>query len=174
MIRAAGAAPSDHQYVTSIDVLVGMGWLTTSQVDQWRLGRVDYLERVVNANLSKVSTAMDAFRRWARSEGLHPSETGYVARTRDHRRLQFSKSGNPRIEAADPTHWVSPTLSEAKRARLAEKQSRAPDLVVISPLKEWICGECGGKLAVSCSWRETARCALTVQTSATWSFPALW
>ena len=54
VIRAAGAALTDHQYVTSIDVLVGMGWLTTSQVDQWRQGRVDCLEHVVNANLSKV------------------------------------------------------------------------------------------------------------------------
>ncbi len=144
VIIAARAALTDHQHVTTIDVLVGMGWLTTSQVDQWRQGRVDYLERVVNANLSKISAAMDALRRWARSEGLQPSETSYVARTRDHRRLQFSKSGNPRIEAAYRTHWVSPTLSEAKRARLAEKQSQAPDLVVISPLKEWICGECGG------------------------------
>ncbi len=144
VIIAARAALTDHQYVTTIDVLVGMGWLTTSQVDQWRQGRVDYLERVVNANLSKISAAMDALRRWARSEGLQPSETGYVARTRDHRRLQFSKSGNPRIEAAYRTHWVSPMLSEAKRTRLAEKQSRPPDLLVISPLKEWICGECGG------------------------------
>jgi hypothetical protein len=144
VIKAAGAALADHQYVTAIDVLVGMGWLTTSQVDQWRQGRVDYLERLVNANLSKISTVMDIFRRWARSKGLQPSETGYVARTRDHRRLQFSKSGNPRIETPYRTHWVSPKLSEAKRARLAEKRSRAPDLVVISPLKDWICGECGG------------------------------
>jgi hypothetical protein len=142
--KAAGAALADHQYVSAIDVLAGMGWLTSSQVDQWRQGRVDYLERLVNANLSKISSAMDIFRRWSRSEGLQPSETGYVARTRDHRRLRFSKSGNPRIEAAYRTHWVSPKLSETKRARLAEKQSRAPDLVVISPLKEWICGECGG------------------------------
>jgi hypothetical protein len=144
VIKTAGAALADHQYVTAIDVLVGMGWLTTSQVDQWRQGRVDCLERLVNANLSKISTVMDIFRRWARSKGLQPSETGYVARTRDHHRLQFSKSGNPRIETAYRTHWVSPKLSEAKRARLAEKRSRAPDLVVISPLKEWICGECGG------------------------------
>jgi len=144
VIRAAGAALTDHQYVTSIDVLVGMGWLTTSQVDQWSQGRVDCLERVVNANLSKVSTAMGVFRRWSQSEGLQPSETGYVARTTDHRRLQFSKSGNPRIEAAYRTHWVSPMLSEAKRTRLADKESRPPDLLVISPLKEWICGECGG------------------------------
>jgi hypothetical protein len=35
-------------------------------------------------------------------------------------------------------------LSEAKRQRLDEKQSRAPELVVVSALKEWSCSECGG------------------------------
>jgi len=45
--------------------------------------------------------------------------------------LRFSKSGNPSIERAYRTHWVSPQLSERKRQRLAERQSRPPDLVVI-------------------------------------------
>jgi hypothetical protein len=58
--------------------------------------------------------------------------------------LRFSKSGDPAIEAAYRTHWVSPELSEAKKERLAEKQGRTPDLVVISALKEWICTECAG------------------------------
>ncbi len=58
--------------------------------------------------------------------------------------MRFSKSGDPGIEAAYRTHWVSPELSEAKNVRLAEKQGRAPDLVVISALKEWICTECAG------------------------------
>lgn len=144
VIKAAEAALADHQYVTAIDVLVGMGWLTTPQVDKWRQGRVDHLERQITASLSKISTAMVTFRRWAHSEGLKPTETAYLARSRDHRPLRFSKSGDPRIEASYRTHWVSPDLSEAKKARLAEKQGRAPDLVVISPLKEWICKECGG------------------------------
>jgi hypothetical protein len=43
--------------------------------------------------------------------------------------LRFSRSGNPNIEAAYRTHWVSPKLSEKKRERLAEKASRAPDPV---------------------------------------------
>jgi hypothetical protein len=144
VVKAAEAALADHQFVTAIDVMVGMGWLTTPQVDRWRQGRVDYLERPVTANLSKISTAMAAFRHWARSEGLKPSETAYLARSRDHRPLRFSKSGDPTIETAYRTHWISPNLSETKKARLVEKQGRAPDLVVISPLNEWICGECGG------------------------------
>jgi hypothetical protein len=85
---------------------------------------VDYLERVVEAGLGNISTAMRAFRRWGQQRGLKPSETGYVARTRGRRPLQFSKSGDPAIERAYRTHWVSPVLSETKRARLAERQSK--------------------------------------------------
>jgi hypothetical protein len=144
VIKAAEAALADRHFVTAVDVLVGVGWLTTPQVDQWRRGQVDYLERVVTANLSKISTAMATFRRWAGNEGLKPSESAYLAQSRDHRPLRFSKSADPRIEAAYRTHWVSPELSEAKKARLAEEQGRAADLVVISALKEWTCAECGG------------------------------
>jgi hypothetical protein len=56
--------------------------------------------------------------------------------------LRFSKSGDGHIETAYRTHWVSPSLSETKKVRLAEKQDRAPDLLVISPLKEWTCAQC--------------------------------
>jgi len=45
-------------------------------------------------------------------------------------------------ERAYRTHWVSPELSARERERLAE--SRAPELVVISPIKDRICTACGG------------------------------
>jgi hypothetical protein len=142
VIKAAEAALADRHFVTSIDVLVGIGWLTTPQVDRWRQGRIDYLEHQVTANLSTISTAMATLRPWAQKEGLKPSETAYLARSRDHRPLRFSKSGDPAIEAANRTHWISPELSEAEKERLVEEQGRPPDLIVISPLKEWTCAEC--------------------------------
>lgn len=140
----AEAALAERGYVSAIDVLIGVGWLHPSTVDRWRQGRVDYLERVTQANLGKISAATKAFRTWATDRGLTPSETAYTSRTRDRRALQFSKSGDPGIERAYRTHWVSPDLSEAKRSRLAERQSRPPDLIVISPLNAWTCAECGG------------------------------
>lgn len=141
---AAEAALAERGYVSAIDVLVGLGWLHPSHVDGWRQGRVDHLERFTQAGKKKITTAMKAFRAWARDRGLKPSEVAYVARTRDRRPLRFSESGDPEIERAYRTHWVSPELSERKRARLAERQSRPPDLVVISALKDWTCEECGG------------------------------
>jgi hypothetical protein len=138
--RVAEATLAEQRFVSAIDVLVGLGWLAPSHLDQWRQGRVDSLERVVQANFSKISVAMAAFRRWARKRGLNPSQTDYVARTRDRRQLRFSVSGDPNIEQAYRTHWVSPALSR----HAVERQSRAPDLVVISPLQDWTCTSCGG------------------------------
>lgn len=142
--RAAEAALHEHGYVAAVDVLVGMGWLQPVHRDRWRQGRVPYLERVVQASLGKISSAMRALPHWARKQGLQPSETAYVAWTRDRRTLRFSASGDPSIERAYRTHWVSPTLSAAKRARVVEQAGRPPDLVVVSPLKDWTCATCGG------------------------------
>lgn len=144
VVRAAEAALAERQFVSSVDILTGVGWLSPSQLDYWRQGRCDCLERVTTANLHKLSDAMAILRRWAKARGLLPRETAYVARTRDRRPLRFSVSGDPKIEQAYRTHWISPELSERKRERLAEKQDGPPQLVVISPLREWTCARCSG------------------------------
>jgi hypothetical protein len=142
--RAAQAALDQRGFVTAIDVLMGLGWLAPRRVDEWRQGRVAYLEAAVQAGPDKVSTAVRLFDRWAQRSGLKSSEIAYVARTRGRETLRFSKSGDGEIERAYRTQWVTPALSERKRARLAERQSRPPDLVVISPIRDWTCTGCGG------------------------------
>src|SRR6188472_1828574 len=98
--RAAEAALAAQSYVSAIDVLLRLGWLAPSHLDLWRQGRVECLERMVQAGLGKQSTAMSTLRTWAARRGLTPSETVYVARTRDRRRLRFSVSGKSDIELA--------------------------------------------------------------------------
>jgi hypothetical protein len=142
--QVAEQALAEQGYATPIDVLTGLGWLAPVRVDEWRQGRLPALEAGVQGNLSKVSDAMADFRRWALDRGLVPSQTEYVARTRDRRQLQFSVSGQPSIEAAYRTHWVSPQLSEGKRRRLAEAASQPPELVVISATRDWSCTKCAG------------------------------
>lgn len=143
--KAAQAALAAQKYVSPIDVLVGIGWLDPGAVKRWRQGQVDYLERVVQTNLPRITAAMKLFRSWAAAKGLVPSETSYVSRSAQRRTLRFSKSGNPTIEQLYRTHWVSPELSEKKRERLAQKVGRAPELVVVQPLNDaWKCHRCGG------------------------------
>lgn len=142
MRRVGEQVLAEQQYVSPVDVLLGLGWLAPSHLYRWRQGRVLYLEQVIQANLGKVSTAMAAFRRWAQESGLTPSATAYLARTRDRRHLRFSASADPSIEQAYRTHWVSPKLSERKRKHLAEQQSRPPDLVVVAASNPWTCTQC--------------------------------
>lgn len=133
---------AEQQYVRPIDVLLGLGWLAPSDLNRWRQGGVPDLEEVIQANLGKVSTAMAALRRWAQESGLTPSETAYLARSRDRRHLRFSASADPTVQQAYRTHWVSPKLSERKREHLAEQQSRPPGLVVIAAINPWTCIRC--------------------------------
>jgi hypothetical protein len=145
IVRAAETALAAQCYVSPVDVLVGIGWLDPGTVNRWRQGQIEYLEAVIQTNLARISEAMKLFRAWATAKELLASETDYVARTPRRQRLRFSRSGNPTIERLYGTHWVSPELSRRKRERLAEKASRAPELVVIQPLShEWTCHRCGG------------------------------
>lgn len=112
--KAAEAALATRKYVSCLDVLVGIEWLDPGAVERWRQGQVDYLERVVRANLSRISMAMKLFRSWATANGLRPSETHYVSRKR-RRTLRFSNSGNPLIERSYRTHWISSELVEPER-----------------------------------------------------------
>ena len=132
VIKAAEAALAAQDYVSPIDVLVGIGWLDPGTVERWRRGQIDCLEHIVQTNLPRISEAMKLFRSWATGRGLSASPTHYVARTPQRQRLRFSRSGDPTIEGLYRTHWVSRELSEKKRERLAEKASRAPDLVVVN------------------------------------------
>jgi hypothetical protein len=142
---AAEAALAAQDYVAPVDVLLGIGWLDGGTVKRWRQGQVACLDGAMQTNLSRISEAMKLFRSWAVAKGLSPSETAYVARTPQRQTLRFSKSGDPTIEQLYRTHWVSGELSKTKRERLAEKASRAPELVVIQPLNDaWKCHRCGG------------------------------
>ena len=148
--RAAEAALAHHQYVTAIDVFTGMGLLAAANVQAWRKGRIDFLERVVQGNLKEISFCMAAFRRWAHAKGLRPSETGYVCRTGGTRDIQFSKSGNPSIEKNYRTHFVSPELAERKRKKLEERAWRSPPQPLASQIPRKSEGsECGAELAES-------------------------
>jgi hypothetical protein len=143
VVSAAEAALSEQKYVSAIDVLNGIGWLPRSTIDAWQQGRLPYLEEGMQLSPGKTSTALGVLSNWAEQRGLRASETAYVARTRDRRQLRFSVSGDDALERAYRTHWLSPQLTDKQTEKLEKRQSRAPDLVVIQPLKDPKCSLCG-------------------------------
>ncbi|MHB8876509.1 MAG: hypothetical protein ACYC8T_22670 [Myxococcaceae bacterium] len=92
-----------------VDVLVGMGLLAADRLEDWRFGRVPYLERVIQGNLSRLSRLLRILRFHACDLNLVPSFTAYMRWGKGPKqRLRFTKTGDPRIEEAYATHLVWP------------------------------------------------------------------
>jgi hypothetical protein len=141
---AAAAALARQKFVTPVDVCVGIGWLHTSNVEDWRRGRVDDLEYFLPVHDDRLTDLIVYLHQWAEEHGLARTETEYVSATRDRRRLRFLSSGDPSEEAAWRSQWVSADVPTAQRERIVARQAAPPDLVVVQPIKDWTCAECGG------------------------------
>ena len=63
----------DRGYATAVDVLMDLGYLKKEHYENWRHGRVPYLERVCTVNLSKLSTVLHEMRVYVRKANLKPS-----------------------------------------------------------------------------------------------------
>lgn len=118
-------------FAAPVDVLMDIGVLQKSKYEDWRFGRVPYLERVCTVNLGKLSTIRHQMRVYAQKAGLKPSFTcykqwGVKKRGGQGRRpvilLRFSKSGSPEIERWYATHFVdSKRVAELKSEKRGDK-----------------------------------------------------
>ena len=91
-----------------IEVLMAIGILSKEDYENWRFGRVSYLERVCKINLSKLSTINHEIRVFAQKNGLKASWSDYRKWGKGKNiRLRFSKSGGENIERLYATHYVS-------------------------------------------------------------------
>ncbi|MFF5076426.1 DUF2293 domain-containing protein [Actinoplanes sp. NPDC000266] len=140
VVTAAEKALAQQRYVSPLDVLTGLGWLDPGRVTEWRQGRAPVLEAVAAVSPARITDALEVFHRWVRGRGLQPSEVEYVSATRDRRPLRFTESGD---ETAYRTHWMAAELTEKQRERMTTRQSKAPDLVVVLPSREFTCTGCG-------------------------------
>lgn len=94
-------------YVSPIDLLVKMEKLKPKQVEDWRLKKIPYLERVTVGNLSKLNYILKTLARFAREQRLKPSITVYKSWGKGPKRtLRFSKTDNPYMEKMYSTHYV--------------------------------------------------------------------
>ncbi len=94
-------------FVCAVDVLMQMNYLTKKDYEDWRFGRVDYLEKVCNINLSKLTLINKLIRKYSTELDLKSSWTGYNKYGKGvKRRLRFSKSGNKNIEDRYATHYI--------------------------------------------------------------------
>lgn len=94
-------------FVCSVDVLLELAYLTKKDYEDWRFGRIGYLEKVCQVNLGKLSSINQAIRKNANQLGLERSWTGYHKYGKGaSTKLIFSKSRDSKIEDAYATHYV--------------------------------------------------------------------
>ena len=125
----------DRGFATPVDVLMDIGVLQKDKYEDWRFGRISYLERVCTINLHKLSTVRHQMRVYAQKAGLKPSfcyykQWGTKKKDGQGRKpvipLRFSKSGNPDVERWYATHFVdSKRIAELKAAK--QKNVSSPD-----------------------------------------------
>jgi hypothetical protein len=100
-------------YIGFVDVFMKLGYLSQSDYENWRFRRVSPLERVLTVNLSRINFIMKTVRRNSLNGHLKPSITVYKSWGKHKKTLlQFSKSGDPTIEAAYATHFVKPKRTD--------------------------------------------------------------
>lgn len=95
-------------YLSPVDMLMKIGVLSAKDYENWRLGRVPYLEKVCKTNLSTLSFIIKELRIYAKQNHLKSSWTAYNQWGIKGKKisLRFSKSGDPLIEKAYATHYV--------------------------------------------------------------------
>jgi len=107
--RAVAAILAKDKIVAPIDVLVGMNLLAPEKLEDWRRGRIPYLEKVIKCNLTRLSRLLRILRFHAHDLNLMPSVTVYLRRGRGPKqRLRFTKTGGPKLEEAYTRHFVWP------------------------------------------------------------------
>ena len=143
VIRSAELALNDQQYVSAIEVFLRMGWLQFVHVQDWKRGKIPFLEMYIEIKPERMAYAMECFSEWACKKGLKPSLVEYLARTSGAKReLQFSENGNPQVELFYKTHFISPHLSEKKQQTLEKKNSQPAELVVFLTVTDSQCNRC--------------------------------
>ena len=127
VVRAVTAILKTGDVVTPVDVFIGMGLLTKEDLEAWRMGRIPYLERVIQCNLEKASRILRILKLHAETCKMKPSQTDYRKWGKGAKiKLRFSKYGAPALEDAYARHFVCPR--RMKRSQEAAAPDAEPSL----------------------------------------------
>ena len=113
-------------YIAFVDVFMKLGYLDPKDYENWRMKRVPYLERVITANLSKITFIMKTVRQNCRNGKLKESWTGYKSWGKGRKLfLRFSKSGEEPIEKTYATHFLKAQKKKAEHKPGAYRRQAA-------------------------------------------------
>ena len=109
IVKATEDLLREKGFVAPIELFIRMDLLSPASVENWRRGRIPYLENAIHCNLSKANRILRILRMHAHDLDLKPVPTVYKRWTRGPRTLlDFSKTGDRAVEEAYARHFLSP------------------------------------------------------------------
>jgi len=107
VVQAIGKILIHADVVSPVEIFIEMGNLSQKNYEAWRKGQVPFLERVFEGNLSKANRIL-------RIIGFHAHDLNMLPRITHYHKwgkgkkvtLQFSKSGNRKLEEAYSRHYL--------------------------------------------------------------------
>jgi hypothetical protein len=109
MSRAVEIILEKDKVVRPIDVLIGMQLLSRDDLEEWRCGRIPYLEKVIDCNLTRLSRLLRILQYHVQDLNHVPSATAYIRHgSGPKRQLRFTKTGDAKLERAYSTHFIWP------------------------------------------------------------------
>ena len=107
---------------TPVQVLMELGILSKQDYENWRFGKVQYLEKVCKTNLNKLSFIMKEIQSYAQRNNIKGSCTYYkqwgIKDKKVSVKLRFSKTNTEHIEKCYATHYInSDQISEINKQK---------------------------------------------------------
>lgn len=116
VVRVVGKILARTDVVAPTEILIEMGNLSQKNYEAWRKGKVPFLERVFEGNLSKANRILRIIGFHAHDLNMVPRNTHYHQWGKGKKRaLRFSKSGDKKIEEAYSRHYLWNQSPEKKK-----------------------------------------------------------
>ena len=100
----------ENGFATVVNTFIDIGILDKLDYDNWRNGKVPYLEKVCKGNLNKLSETVKEIYKYSKQLGLKESFTLYKkygkGKGKGKVKLKFSKTGIDNIEKRYATHFI--------------------------------------------------------------------
>jgi hypothetical protein len=127
--------------------LKAIGLLQPIHEDNWRKGKMQNLEMMIQGSQSKIAETINCLVVWASKKRLTPMKIiSFVRTSGPKRQLQYSEDGDLEVESIFQTYYFSPDLTEKELRKLQNELEEEPELVVFWTVSDSECSKCKKEL----------------------------
>ncbi len=140
VIEAAERILDRQGRISTLDLLLALGYLRASHIRDWKRGMLPHLEQAASADPESWARAIEIFHVWAEDRGLTRTLADYPAMNRSGvRYLRFTEAGERVIEEMYRTAYISPLGPRAM-------DEEPPEMIVYSSIRESQCERCAAAM----------------------------